>query len=132
MQIRIERTRSLSKRGLLSRKSWEFGCNISVDLSEAEKELVARYFDPDIGTSCVSDPSHIRFYYDGTDQGYKQIKVETDKTCLSGFALTASVKGHEYLEELEKFEAAATKALESAFRHLQILDGWRGETTLSL
>jgi hypothetical protein len=124
MEIRIKRTREAIK-GLFSGQNWRLNSRIDVSLSEAEKALIGRYYDPS-----VSANTHIRFYYEGRDDSFKRVDVQEKSTQLSSFELTASVRGHEYIEALQQFEEAAVKALQHALRHLQILDYWGGETSL--
>ena len=126
MQIHIKRTKEPTK-GFLAGKNWKLSFAISVSLSEAEKALVAKYYDPSIAALCVHVPGHIRFHYDGTDEMYKVVKVDQQNSDLGNFKLSASVSGHEYLGNIQDFETATIRALEDALNHLQNFDNWEGE-----
>jgi hypothetical protein len=125
MQIQVKRTRESTK-GVLSGKNWKLSSTISVTLSEAEKALVQKYYDPSLTAISANAPSYIRFYYDGTDESYKEVKAEQTGSNFSNFVLIASVKGHEYLGNLQKFEDATIAGLQQALKHLSNLDAWEG------
>lgn len=129
MQIQVKRTRE-ARKGLLSGRSWKLSSSIRVTLSEQEKALVQKYYDPSLGASAVKAPGHIRFHYDGTDESYKEVKTDQAGSSLSNFALVASVKGHEYMGSLQKFEDATIRALEQALGDLRDLDAWESVQVL--
>ena len=129
MQIHVKKTKEATK-GMLSGSNWNLSMIIKVDLNEAEKELVAKYGDPTINALCAQASSYIRFYYDGQDEAYKVVKVQQDKSNLSEFRLAASVKGHDYIGNMQNFEEATIRALNYALNHLKSLDTWDGVTTI--
>lgn len=129
MQIHIGRTKEPTK-GLLSGKNWKLSSAISVSLSEAEKALVQEYYDPSISALCIPSPGHVRFHFDGTDEMYKAVKVQEENSHLSNFKLSASVGGHEYLGNIQDFEAATVKSLKDALNDLEMLNNWEGEKVL--
>jgi len=131
MEIRIRRKRESTK-GLLSGVNWKLSSTITVALSKEEKSLVGHYYDPSVSANCVSDPAHIRYYYDGTDENYKQLDISEKSPRLGSFQLTVSVKGHEHVRLVQEFEKATVRALEDSVNHLKMLDSWEGESLVTV
>lgn len=128
MEIRIKRGKESRKGGMLSGKNTKLTLEVDVALSEEEKALVEKYHDP-----LVSSFSEIRSYYDGTDEAYKQVKVDRSVIDFSKFSLVAHVDdGHSYLGNMQKFEEAVVAALAWTLNHLEALDAWEGERTVTL
>lgn len=127
MEIRITRGKESRKGGVMSGKNTKLTLEVDVALSEEDKALVEKYHDPS-----VSYYGNIRTYYDGIDEAYKQVKVDRNVSDFSKFRLVAHVDdGHSYLGNMQKFEKAVVAALAWALNHLEALDEWEGERTVT-
>ncbi len=127
MEIHIKRGKEFRKGGFMSGKNVKLTLQVAVALSDGEKGLVEKYYDP-----LISSYSDIKGYYDGTDESYKQVKIDHSVIDLSKFELAAHVDdGHTYLGNMQKFEEAVLAALVWALNHLEALDEWEGERTVT-
>lgn len=127
MQIHIKREQEFKKGGLLSGKNIKLILEVDVALTEEDRRLIEKYYDPTVSTLI-----EIKKYYDGTDEIYRQVKVDSEESNLSKFHLMAHVDdGHSYLGNIQEFEKAVVRALVKNLDYLASLDQWKGERSVT-
>ena len=133
MEISVKKGQESKKVGFLPGKNIKLTLEFDVALSEQDKRLIEKYYAPLISTLCVSDGrQYIRAYYDGTDKAFKVVKVDSEEGNLRKFHLIAHVDdGHAYLGNLQEFEKAVVRALVKNLEHLEAIEQWQGERTLT-
>lgn len=127
MEVQCVREKEFKKGGLLTGSDVTLRLSIAVLLSEDEKSLVEKYnYDPLL-------LSEIPSWYDGTEEAYKSVKIESCESTLSKFRLVATAHpARLYLGNLQKFEKAALAALNYAIDYLKSIDAWEGEEVMTL
>jgi hypothetical protein len=127
MEIRVKRGQEFKKGRFLSGKNVRLTLEVAVASSEEDNRLIEKYYDPSISSFL-----EIRRYYDGTEEAYKQVKVDREESSLSKFHLIAHVDdGHRYLGNIQGFEKAMVRALNDKLSYLKALESWEGEMTLT-
>ncbi len=127
MEIHVKRGQEFKKGRLLSGKNVKLTLEVDVALSEQDKRLIEKYYDPSVSSSL-----EIKRCYEGAEEAYKAVKVDDEESSLSKFHLVAHVDdGHTYLGNIHKFETAVVRALVKNLEQLEALDQWQGERTLS-
>lgn len=126
MEIKIKRTKEFKKGGFLSDYDWRLALEISVFLSEDEKELVKKYYDPWISLS-KDIPQYFK-----SREAFDVVEDFRGETSLSEFKVSAHVDGDKYLGNIEILEKAIITELTDRLDHLKSLDRWEGEEVITI
>ena len=133
MEIHVKRGQEFKKGGFMSGRNVKLVFEANLSLSEQDKRLIEKYYEPDISWIAVAGGlAYIRECYEGTDESFKVVKVDSGEGKLSKFRIVAHVDdGHAYLANIQQFEKAVVRTLVRNLDHLQALEQWQGERTLT-
>jgi len=125
MEIKVKRTKELKKGGFLSSKDVELALEITVSLSEEEKALVQKYYDP---KTFLGD---IPLYFKSVNTFGDTLKVISAEPHLSKFKVIVHTDGFKYLGYIQKAENAIISELTDKLDYLKTLDKWEGEEIIT-
>ena len=127
MEIKVKKAKEFKKGSMLSGKNVKLILDISVTLSEEEKELVQKYYDPSIPYTY-----ELVKYYDGTAESYQRVKLDREESHVSNFKIVVHVDdGFTYLGNIQGVEKAVISALNDKISFLKALDAWEGDNTIT-
>lgn len=126
MDIKVRRGQEPKKGGFMSGSNTKLTLEVTVVLSDEEKALIEKYYNP----SFEGKLDYVK-YYEGTGEGYEELKVDRNDGSLTDFHLDAHIdNGHGQLGNMQEFENAVIRALSSEIEGLKALAGWKGESTI--
>jgi len=136
MEIHINRGQEFKKGGLLSGKNVRLSLEVTVTLTEQERRLVGKYYEPDISDLAFHVGGRFVREFGATPQAsaeaFTVVKVDGVEGKLSKFHVTAHVDdGHARLGHMHAFEKAVVGALVENLAHLEALEQWQGERVLT-
>ena len=117
MEIEIKKAKESRKGILLSSKNVKLTIEISVLLSDDEKVLINKYYDPDI-----------KIFLKDLAKSLAKIKVYHKNDNLSGFRIIAQIgDGFNDLGIIQRFSEEVIGKLNTEINYLKALDKWEGE-----
>ena len=127
MEITIKKSKTFKKGGFLSGKNVILTLEISVSLSEKEKALVEKYYDP--GVFSFTD---LKGYFK-SEEAFKVVKITTEQSDLSKYNIIARVDdGFRLLGNIQTLREAVIAKLSEKLDYLKSLDAWEGEEVITV
>lgn len=123
MKIIIKKNKEF-KKGLLSGKNVKLILEIAVSLSEEEKILTQKYYDPTISSNII---------YKSLSPEEHNVTVDKSEAKLSNYKVTYYADdGLSHLGTIEKLEKATVGQLTGALDYLKSIDKWEGEKIMDV
>jgi hypothetical protein len=117
MEIKIKKGKEFKKGGFLSGKNVILTLEIGVSLSEEEKALVEKHYDPSV-VSLTDLKGYFR-----SEEAFKVVKITAEKSDLSKYNITAHVDdGFRLLGNIQTFREAVVAELSGKLDYLKSLD----------
>ena len=127
MQIKIKTGKKFKKGGFLSGKNVILTLEITVSLSDEEKALVEKYYDPSVFSYI-----DLKGYF-SSEEAFKVLKITTETSELSKYKIIAYVDdGFRLLGNIQRLREAVIAELSEKLDYLKSLDKWEGEEIITV